>query len=429
MVRAVVNHGLTKAAAARRFNTTVKSVAKRIRRFNAEGIGGLCDRMRNDPAGFANRPALWCFSHFKKKVPGGGGENMKRWLVIVGLLVVCIPDMAVAAGRTPSLLQQILSVFKPRPTPHYHHTATPKIESPRERPEEAVQPVRARGPAEAPQSVKASQPVEGSQPAMPTPAVEKTLPREWLIEKQAIKQAKPPIERALSVVAMRPDLFSEPAQTTQAIKQAKPANAMQAARAPMQVTQPIEPAQPLQAVKAVDKVPAEQPEPVSKPIPTMRTIKKGMPVAATQLVQTTQPIKPAQSPQVAILGTPNLKAALPAETAGPIEGPRTIDEPRVPPAKQETSSACNGGRRIVSAYYWEGRHTASGQPFNPHAMTAAHRTLPFGTHLNVTNPRTGKTVNVLINDRGPFVRGVSLDLSLGAAQAIGMHGTGSVCIP
>jgi rare lipoprotein A len=280
---------------------------------------------------------------------------------------------------------------------------------------------------------------------MPTQAVEKTQPVPPSIERQAIKQAKPaklvrpvqaaqsvqakpPMERALSVVAMRPDLFSEPAQTTQVIKKTKPANAMQAARGPMQVTQPIEPAQPLQAVKAVDKVPAEQPEPVSKPIPTTRTIKKGMPVAATQLVQTTQPIKPAQPLQVAILGTPNLKAALPAETAEPIEGPRTTDEPRVPPAKQEPSSACNGGRRIVSAYYWEGRHTASGQPFNPHAMTAAHRTLPFGTHLNVTNPRTGKTVNVLINDRGPFVRGVSLDLSLGAAQAIGMHGTGSVCI-
>jgi rare lipoprotein A len=363
----------------------------------------------------------------------------------VGLLVVCIPDMAVAASRTPSLLQQILSVFKPRPTPHYHHTATPKIESPRERPVEAVPPVRALGPAEAAQSVKASQPVEGSQPVMPTQALEKTLPPESPIERQAIKQAKPAelvrsvqaaqsvqakpsIERALSVVATRPALFSESAQTTQAVKKAKPANAMQAARAPMPVRQPIEPAQPLQAVKAVDRILAEQPEPVSKPIPTMRTIKKGMPVAATQLVQTTQPIKPAQSPQVAILGTPNLKAALPAETAGPIEGPRTIDEPRVPPAKQETSSACNGGRRIVSAYYWEGRHTASGQPFNPRAMTAAHRTLPFGTHLNVTNPRTGKTVNVLINDRGPFVRGVSLDLSLGAAQAIGMHGTGSVCI-
>jgi rare lipoprotein A len=83
---------------------------------------------------------------------------------------------------------------------------------------------------------------------------------------------------------------------------------------------------------------------------------------------------------------------------------------------------------VVSAYYWEGRHTASGQPFNPRGMTAAHRTLPFGTRLNVTNPRTGKTVNVLINDRGPYVRGVSLDLNLGAAQAIGLQGTGSVCI-
>ena len=82
----------------------------------------------------------------------------------------------------------------------------------------------------------------------------------------------------------------------------------------------------------------------------------------------------------------------------------------------------------MSAYYWEGRHTASGQPFNPHGMTAAHRTLPFGTHLTVTNPRNGQSVTVVINDRGPFVSGVSLDLSLGAAQAIGLHGTGSVCI-
>jgi len=61
-------------------------------------------------------------------------------------------------------------------------------------------------------------------------------------------------------------------------------------------------------------------------------------------------------------------------------------------------------------------------------MTAAHRTLPFGTHLTVTNPRTGKTVDVVVNDRGPFVHGVGLDLSRAAAQAIGLHGTGSVCI-
>jgi rare lipoprotein A len=89
---------------------------------------------------------------------------------------------------------------------------------------------------------------------------------------------------------------------------------------------------------------------------------------------------------------------------------------------------CNGGKRIRSTYYWQGSHTASGQPFNPRGMTAAHRTLPFGTRLTVSNPRTGKSVIVVVNDRGPFRSGFGLDLSLGAAQAIGMHGTGTVCI-
>jgi hypothetical protein len=108
-------------------------------------------------------------------------------------------------------------------------------------------------------------------------------------------------------------------------------------------------------------------------------------------------------------------------------------EPLVPNAvpdrtKPGARAECNGGQRIVSAYYWEGRHTASGQPFNPRGMTAAHRTLPFGTRLTVTNPRNGQSVSVVVNDRGPFVRGVSLDLTLGAAKAIGMHGTGSVCV-
>jgi rare lipoprotein A len=91
-------------------------------------------------------------------------------------------------------------------------------------------------------------------------------------------------------------------------------------------------------------------------------------------------------------------------------------------------SDCGGGQRIVSAYYWEGKRTASGQPFNPRSMTAAHRTLPFGTALTVSNPRTRKSVTVVVNDRGPFVSGVSLDLSLGAAQAIGMRGTAAVCV-
>jgi rare lipoprotein A len=119
-----------------------------------------------------------------------------------------------------------------------------------------------------------------------------------------------------------------------------------------------------------------------------------------------------------------------AEAVVPPEESDAIAETQV----QETVSFrragpdCNDGKRVVSTYYWQGRRTASGESFNPRGMTAAHRTLPFGTRLNVSNPKTGKSVVVIINDRGPFVSGVGLDLSLGAAQAIGMRGTGTVCI-
>ncbi len=83
---------------------------------------------------------------------------------------------------------------------------------------------------------------------------------------------------------------------------------------------------------------------------------------------------------------------------------------------------------IYASYYSSGYRTASGERFNPNGFTAAHRTLPFGTRLQVTNPRNGRSVVVRINDRGPFVRGRSLDLARGAAFAIGMRGTGAVRI-
>jgi len=69
-----------------------------------------------------------------------------------------------------------------------------------------------------------------------------------------------------------------------------------------------------------------------------------------------------------------------------------------------------------------GSKTASGQRFNQNAMTAAHRSLPFGTKLRVTHG--GRSVVVTINDRGPFVRGRVLDLSTGAARAVGLTGAG-----
>jgi rare lipoprotein A len=69
---------------------------------------------------------------------------------------------------------------------------------------------------------------------------------------------------------------------------------------------------------------------------------------------------------------------------------------------------------------------ASGEKFNPSAMTAAHRTLPFGTRVRVTNSRNGRSIIVRINDRGQFVMGRAIDLSSGAAQAIGMGSTGNI---
>ena len=85
----------------------------------------------------------------------------------------------------------------------------------------------------------------------------------------------------------------------------------------------------------------------------------------------------------------------------------------------------------VATYYgkeFAGHRTASGERFNPGAMTADHRTLPFGTRVRVTNSHTGRSVIVRINDRGPFVKGRSIDLSSGAARAIGMGSTGNVRI-
>jgi rare lipoprotein A len=75
-----------------------------------------------------------------------------------------------------------------------------------------------------------------------------------------------------------------------------------------------------------------------------------------------------------------------------------------------------------------GNRTASGERFNPKGLTAAHRSLPFGTCLRVGNPKTGRSVSVRVNDRGPFTKGVSLDLSYGAARAIGMHSTQNVTV-
>ena len=79
---------------------------------------------------------------------------------------------------------------------------------------------------------------------------------------------------------------------------------------------------------------------------------------------------------------------------------------------------------------YHGRPTASGEIFNQNSMTAAHRSLPFGTRLKVCNKRNKLCTTVRINDRGPFIHGRELDLSRAAARAIGLdsEGVGQVTI-
>lgn len=78
----------------------------------------------------------------------------------------------------------------------------------------------------------------------------------------------------------------------------------------------------------------------------------------------------------------------------------------------------------VASYYWQGQMTATGERFNKRDLTAAHKTLPFGTRVRVTCVDTGRSVVVRINDRGPFKPGRVIDLSERAAEDIGMTGRG-----
>jgi rare lipoprotein A len=105
----------------------------------------------------------------------------------------------------------------------------------------------------------------------------------------------------------------------------------------------------------------------------------------------------------------------------PIEPPPVIASPKAKKAGHKLSG-------LASFYRLTGYKTANGETFDPNQLTAAHRTLPFGTKLRVTNVKTGKSVIVRVNDRGPFIPGRELDLSYSAAESLGMveQGVGKV---
>jgi rare lipoprotein A len=88
------------------------------------------------------------------------------------------------------------------------------------------------------------------------------------------------------------------------------------------------------------------------------------------------------------------------------------------------STGYSGGESGMASYYWQPQAVACGGRFNPNALTAAHKTLPCGSRVTVTNRNNNKSVTVTINDRGPFVPGRIIDLSKAAAIAISMTGSG-----
>lgn len=108
-------------------------------------------------------------------------------------------------------------------------------------------------------------------------------------------------------------------------------------------------------------------------------------------------------------------------------------QPKIVAKKQTQKATFAGVKNLrkaaqgIASWYgpgFHGRRTASGEKFNQNALTAAHRSLPFGTRVKVTNLNNGRSVVVRINDRGPHVRGRIVDLSAGAARVIGLKSSG-----
>ena len=103
---------------------------------------------------------------------------------------------------------------------------------------------------------------------------------------------------------------------------------------------------------------------------------------------------------------------------------KAVARHRAPPASEKQTAGTNGATYGLASFYSYDPHTASGEKFNAQGLTAAHRTLPFGTRLRVTDVATGRSVTVRVNDRGPFVNGRVVDVSHGAADKLGITGQG-----
>jgi rare lipoprotein A (peptidoglycan hydrolase) len=95
-------------------------------------------------------------------------------------------------------------------------------------------------------------------------------------------------------------------------------------------------------------------------------------------------------------------------------------------SSENTLDRVQAGQWVVASMYWEDKLVSTGKTFDPIGWHAAHKTLPIGTLIRVSNPKNHRSINVTINDRGPFVADRELDLSLGAGALLGFKGLGTV---
>jgi len=95
-------------------------------------------------------------------------------------------------------------------------------------------------------------------------------------------------------------------------------------------------------------------------------------------------------------------------------------------SSENTFDRVQAGQWVVASMYWEDKLVSNGKTFDPIGWHAAHKTLPIGTLIRVSNPKNHRSINVTINDRGPFIADRELDLSLGAGALLGFKGLGTV---
>lgn len=95
-------------------------------------------------------------------------------------------------------------------------------------------------------------------------------------------------------------------------------------------------------------------------------------------------------------------------------------------SKENPYDRIQAGQWIVASMYWQDKITSTGKAFKPVGLYAAHKTLPIGTLIRVSNPKNHRSINITINDRGPYVPGRDLDLTLGAGALLGFEGLGTL---